>query len=205
MAFPNVVSTATTPSATATTLAITMPSGISVGNLLVAIVAADNDSAATMSGWTKPTNGWGSNGTNGNTVWLRKATGSDSGVHTNNSQNRFAHCYCIDTWSGILADVKVATGTTAVVNPPNLDMGTPADYLWIAAARNGNAPTAPTSYTNLVTVNFLGSAYLASARRLLNASSEDPGTFTVSSTTASAHALTIGIKGRSGDFLPFFA
>lgn len=206
MAFPNVVSTATTPSSTGTTLAITMPASISVGNLLVAIVAGDSDSAATMSGWTKPTNGWGSNGTQGTTVWLRVATGSDSGTHSNNSQNRFAHCYNISGWSGALSQVKVATASSNTVNPPSLAMGSAQDYLWLAVARNGaTINTAPTNYTNLVTVNFF-TVYLGSARRQLNAATEDPGAF--NGTASSAHALTIGIPpglGRPGAFLPFFA
>ncbi len=205
MAFPTVVASATS-SALSGNLTLTMPSGIGRGHLLIAVVAGDSDSAATMTAWDKI--GYGANGSKGDTVWRKMAVGegSDAGVHTGGSKARMGHVYCIDGWSGVLTEVQAAFGSTNTLNPPNLDMTTARDYLWLAAARSDpNITAAPTNFTDLLVNNVLGTAYLATARRAVNASSLDPGAFTGTST--SAHSLTIGVTPSPvprGAFLPFF-
>ena len=96
------------------------------------------------------------------------------------------------------------TGTTGGPDPDNLTpTGGAEDFLWIAAhARDRSTTTtaAPTNYTNLLQVAHsdapLG-ASTASARRNLNAASENPGTFTVDNNNDWS-AATIAVHPAAG-------
>jgi len=87
-----------------------------------------------------------------------------------------------------------ATGSNP--NPPNhTPSGGADDYLWIAVRHGGSAATvsaAPTNYTDLRTA-FTGanSNNVAIAERELNASSEDPGAFTIVSSTNVVRTVAI--------------
>jgi hypothetical protein len=92
------------------------------------------------------------------------------------------------------------TGTDAAPDPASL---TPswgsADTLWLAVAGYDQGQTTvsayPTNYTNGTNVraNNTGGAGMGYARRALAASSEDPGTFTLSTSRAHA-AVTLAIR-----------
>lgn len=102
----------------------------------------------------------------------------------------------IDGWSGVLADIGYAGAATGTIDPPSLTMPSALDYLWLAGGSNfsNNITAAPTNYTNLATATFNtgGDHKFALARRNLNASSENPGTF--SGTANTAGGWTIAIK-----------
>jgi hypothetical protein len=113
--------------------------------------------------------------------------------------------YYVRGWTNVYVS-SAATGNSTTPNPPSLTpAGGRADYLWIPAAiwpTSGNTPTAPTNYTNLVwaTTND-NSSYrrvIATARRFLNAASEDPGTFSIGGgTSRSWVAVTLAVRGPS--------
>ena len=114
-----------------------------------------------------------------------------------------------DNTAGTCGDVARATsasGTSTTPDPPSLDpasWGT-EDTLWIAscmcAAAAGNPTAFPTSYSTGVRANGCGAA-----DRQLNASSEDPSTFSQASSLAWL-ASTIGVKpitASPSDIIPF--
>lgn len=223
MAYPEVLASQVTAAASGSTYDITVPGTPGLDQLWVTIVGGDNDSAATMAA-VSGNNTWvemsyGSNGTQGVTVFGSKCRGdgADDGRVSGASKVRFAHSYLIQGWGGTLTaggtsgDLRVAHGTTNTLNPPNLNMSTSDEYLFIAALRqNANITGAPTNFTSLLVSNYVSVAYLGSARRQVTASSQDPGAFTSSGGASGAHALTIGVRpGSSGlvdpaGFLPFF-
>lgn len=100
-------------------------------------------------------------------------------------------CVC---WQFRNATTPVSTGVTAATtttpNPPNNAPGLGTlDFLWMALTSQEGAPTVssyPTNYTlnqgfaRELTGAGTGQAMLGWAMRELNASSEDPGTFTLS-------------------------
>lgn len=198
MAFPTVQSvTESAESDNVTSHAVSLPATVDVNDLLLVIFSAHEGSSvsSTPSGWTAK---WES--ANGGCLSygaVRKADGSEDGgsvtITTDGSSSSAAHCYRITGWSEALADVEAGTPTTASnknPDPPSLSSsyGT-EDTLWIACGGaiddDQNATAAPTDYTNLVStlsgggLNDGASTY--SARRELNVSSEDPGTFTLKS------------------------
>jgi hypothetical protein len=141
--------------------------------------------------------------------WKRASGGEDdttfsTGVAAEKSVTR--------TWriTGAHTSTNPAIGTTAVAtntnpDPPSLD---PADWgaedtLWLAvvAAANGGTTitTYPTNYTNGITENSGGTSdgvAIATARRELNATSEDPSTFTMDASRA-WRANTIAVRPAS--------
>jgi hypothetical protein len=94
----------------------------------------------------------------------------------------------------------IASAAASSPNPPNCNPGTAKDYLFIACCSvDGNVAVtgAPTNYTNLRNDRWANSngGGVASARRELNASSDDPGTFTA---TGNWQAQTIAIHPSAG-------
>lgn len=192
MTFPSVVSTINTNGAINGSYALTMPSGISSGNLLVAWVAGASITGDAMTGWTK--RGTAANGNSDITIWTRIATGTDTGTVTGSFTGRLAMVKEITGWDGILANIGMANATTNVVDPPSLNMTTSRDHLWLAYARNDSAAitAAPTNYSPLTTAVYSPSN-LAVAERALTASTEDPGAFTTG-TLSLAVAGVIAIR-----------
>lgn len=100
-----------------------------------------------------------------------------------------------------------ATGASTLPNPPTL---TPswgaADTLWLVVAGASGAVTAsayPTNYTdgNDDATSSGTAASIASARRALNAATEDPGTFTISASTNWV-AQTLAVRPAAGAAVP---
>lgn len=129
----------------------------------------------------------------------------------------------VGEWSGDLADVEFASANDRTTNPdpPNLD---PAGYgaediLWIAfAGHDGNysLSAGPTNYTALTERRWADSAGagVRAAWRNLNATSENPGTFTganiddwvaVTIAVRPAAASTIATPGTASLALSTFA
>jgi hypothetical protein len=197
--------------------AVTMPSTVDAGDLLMVLFASDaNTSVTTPSGWTIPTNGTQTRGANaqGN-VYVKVASGSEDGTTvdfaTTATEEAAAQVYRIKAgdWYGTLAGVEVANGgdfgaTTITPNPPALNptgWGT-ENTLWIAFVA-GSSYTAVTTYPanyssgahNLSNTGTNG-ASASSAWRENAVASEDPGTFTMS-TNSDGVAFTIAIRPPS--------
>lgn len=187
MGFASEVSTANTAGAINSSYALTMPASIVADNLLVAWVAGASITGDAMTGWSKICTAANSN--SDIVVYGKKAAGGDSGTVTGALTGRLGMTKQFTGWDSVVGNVGFANASTNVVDPPNLNMTTARDYLWVAYARNDSASitAAPTNYVNLTTAVFSASN-LAVATRALNASAEDPGAFTTG-------ALSLAVAG----------
>lgn len=212
MAFPS----AGTPVATSfdtsvTSMAVNMPATVTSGDLLIALVEVRN--AGT---WTKPT-GWSDISTvsqaGGGSVgklngFYKIADGTEGGGTAtwtaSTGTSAIWQVIRVTSWHGTTApEGATASGDATNANPPSL---TPswgaADDLWIAVAANAATgettgfTAAPTNYTGLQSNGAStggATCNVATATRQLNATSEDPGTFTPSSNRFWA-AATIAVR-----------
>lgn len=176
---------------------VPLPASIQAGDLLLIFVSVANNPVGTLttpSGWTQRFNTTGTN--HRFACYYKVATGSEgSTVAVTNSGNvSWATCsYRISNYQSTPESGTSATGSSTTPNPPSL---TPswgsAKTLWLAAAGspggNSGTPTVPTNYSDQVHYSHVSSgstvfAKVATARRALEASSEDPGTFTFAAST----------------------
>jgi hypothetical protein len=215
VAFPQ-VSDADTQSGTVTSdtdpWALTYPTNLANGDLILAFIATDGGVAPS---WPA---GWFSNSTGSTTTlgWAKKKSdGTETGsfnVTLSQAEQGGWRVFRITNWEGTIGTgiinnsagasvVSLATsGTSTTPNPPALNPNNwgSEDTLWFAAAGAAASATFsafPGSYTN-TSSDVAGGASAASlgiARRELNTASEDPGTFTVSSTVV-WQAVAIGIR-----------
>lgn len=203
MTFPAVAATNSGNSgANTTSTVITMPTGATVGDLVVVVFGKDGTgvpSIASGTGWTQV--GGASTGSSYGVIFWKVFDGSgDNLTITTTSEGTCYTVYRITGHNGQvnISSPQVSAGTTP--NPANLD---PADWgtedtLWISAcAWDGNVAHSayPTNYaSNQLTNRWANSngCGVASATRNLNAGSEDPGTFTIGSDEW--WALTIAIR-----------
>lgn len=215
MAFPTVSDITETSVLNSPQEEFDLPATVDSGDLLLAVIASDEFGTFTATpptGWTEiaRSNETGvvgyiiakvADGTeDGGTVTLTTGTGTDPIA---------AQCYRIKNWFGAIGGVEAAASAYAAastVDPPSL---TPtwgaADTLWIAAmvAGDDNATVSayPSNYTNGVdtvagdAINF--SCSCGTARRELNASSENPGTFTLSELEGVV-GYTIAVRPAAG-------
>jgi len=192
MAFPSVETTSTsTEPALEVNHFIQLPSGIVSGNLLIAIFQMTTPRTVTWpSGWTQFFTLTGLASFGKIAIAYRQADGTE-GTNiqvTTNLTTRSAHnAYRISSAANPASQVPEAAGVSQAgdfaPNPPSLTpTGGAKDYLWLAVAGIGgddNILTPPTSYTNLIATNIsVNGPSAGSARRQLNAASENPGTFT---------------------------
>lgn len=201
MAFPVVASlTATVFTSTATAHLVNMPATVNSGDLLITKFVNQVDAVTTPSGWTQLHS-------TANTVRLgtyyRIADGTEGGIQVNfvtsSPRRAAAHVYRITSWHGTTPPEvgTAATGNSTLPDPPTLSPSWGAeDTLWLAGTGAGAIVTVsvyPTSYTDGADDDATTTApTVASARRELNATSDDPGTFTISgSTTWVAQTLAI--------------
>lgn len=208
--FPVVESMTTNVFSTAsTTHNVTMPSTVAEGDLLLAFFTSDGDATVTTpSGWTavgtltRATYARGS-------VYAKLAAGTEGGTTVNFAtsagEEAASQVYRISNWYGSIADgVDIQSydpgGTTSTPNPASL---TPSwdtdDTLWIAYA-GGSSWTSvnayPTNYTNgthVLSNTGNAGASASTARRELNAASEDPSAFTMSSTNSGV-VFTVAVR-----------
>ncbi len=216
--FPTVESVTETAFATpVATHNVDMPATVNSGDLLVILITRFN-----MTGtWTTPT-GWTllyddtSSSTSDSAAYVKSADGTEGGtsvavVHSSDGRAGAAQAYRITGWSGTLSEVEEAraNGSSVSPDPPSL---TPAwgaeDTLWIVAAHTSDddvvTDTFSTNYGNGVDTVCGGggnaSGRISSARRELNAASDDPGVFALAS-TESWVAATIAIR-TGGSIIP---
>lgn len=217
MAFP---STAAAPTATAfatsvTSMPVNMPSSIASGDLLIAFVHVRNAGTWTLpSGWTDiSTLSQGGGGTVGKLNGFYKiAAGTESGTTPTWTSSIGTtgewQTYRVTGWHGTTPPEATTTnGDASAANPPSLTPSWGADdTLWIALAGHSAGSTAawsagPSSYSGFQIngASSGGSAVsIASAYRQLNASSEDPGAYTVSGSNRFWSSGTIAIRPATG-------
>lgn len=206
MAFPVVQTKTGGGSAGSTSHPVTLPSGVTAGDLLVVWFGFRSNPTATGSaGWTKL--GQASLSTTISfAVFYKVATGSDALTITTTTSQRSTHeSYRITGASGTVAFSAASSAVAANPNPPSLTpAGGAKDYLWFASATatagTTSASAAPTNYTNLtnqVSGSGTGCAVYI-AERNLNATSEDPGAFTAASTSYVAYTLAVEPAGSGG-------
>lgn len=173
---------------------VALPSGIEIGDLLM-VFWTDNNTAATIT----PPQGWTQSysilyGSRVHAMWFKIADGSEGAniTVTSSANIRSAHTsYRISkgSYSNLPIASTPAQASSTTPNPPALNPGWGAlNTLWIASSHSAGAndPVSPPSdYTNIVSgyTGTIGAANarMATAHRELNTSSEDPGTFTLSS------------------------
>ena len=193
MTFPTVqsITAFTQDDGVSTTYAVTMPATVDADDLLIIIMGTDRDTTATPpTGWTELQDFSSANSVSCH-IFVIKAVGNEDGgtadVVLLNNRAAAAQTYRITGWSGTLTDVEVGADTfanNANPNPPSLTATAGADdNLWIAVDAVDDVvtvDTAPTSYTNLTETSpgSVPDCGLGTARRELNAATEDPGTFT---------------------------
>lgn len=215
MAHPVVASiTPSSRNTTATTHSVTLSGSEASGDLAVALISLDNQARAMTTitwpaGWTEIAERILPAGTEtGFAVAYRICDGTEgaSVTVTTDTSETFAaqvYRYAAGNWHGTSAPeaASPSNGEDTAPNPPNLTPSWGAeDTQWIAAGTMDIGGTtvsaAPTNYTDLTATQSgtgFGDVEVYTARRDLNATSEDPGGFTVS-TTAAWHATTIAIR-----------
>jgi hypothetical protein len=174
----------------ATSHTVNLPAGIVANNMLVVVFSSDGNPTITFpAGWTPLFQQ--ANGTAVKLgVWYKIAVGTEGATITVTTSvvERTAHTsYRLSTvhaWQ-----IMCGTATTGVTTQPNPPSSTPIygakDYLWIAVCGydvNRTVSTYPTNYANGRNdyANNAAGCGVGSARRELNATSEDPGVFTIS-------------------------
>lgn len=192
---------------------VTLPSGIQAGNLLLMFFIKNNSNTTeltTPSGWTELASCTPNDNDVGR-IYGKIASGSEGStqtVSTGSSRTAAAITYRITGNRNGLSSSELAVssanidGVTTTPNPPSL---TPswgaAENLWIAMsfAHDGawTFVSYPTNYSlgQNISQHGGGSANgLVAAARLLNASSEDPGVFTVSGTARVWNSFTLAVR-----------
>lgn len=223
MAFPTVTSiTETILDNNATPHLVAMPATVVVNDLLLMFFTNDHAPAQTVTtptGWTLISGVDAFEERARLNIFGKKAAGTEGGatvdVVTSGAQMATAQVYRIlaAEWSQVLAEIEVGVGAQAQSTSPNSPALTPVggakDYLWIAATgcdTNTTVSVYPTNYTNGTdTVNGGGTptegATTGTARRELNATTDNPGVFTTASVRWAAQTLVIPpavVVGGSG-------
>jgi len=218
MTFARVASSRTQVAATGAANALTLPSGVMAGDLLVCFaVSRVSTTAITVSVGT-----WTTVSTEATTmysaIFARIATGTSADQIT---LNKAADDWCVTILrivdhgvTTIASDIKVGTWAVATAldpDSPSLNAGSTADWLWLAEAGIQYTATgsvfnaAPANYTmvsNIKSASSTTSCGLAVAQRSLNTQTEDPGVWDTNlGSTRPCRAQTIAIPGgtpRSG-------
>lgn len=201
-AFPQVVTNSQSSINTSATTShnVTLPTSLVNGNLLICMVAVDlANSVGWPGGWTEFFEASVGTGQTIAGAW-RAIDGSETSpisVSTSGGTRSAHQCYQLSGAENPATQPPqvptAATGTSANPNPPALTpTGGAKDYLWFAVAGHevtatpscvGTVGSYPANYGNGVHQTSGGGVEtegrLAVARRELNASSEDPGTFTI--------------------------
>jgi hypothetical protein len=214
MAFPIVASAVRESFAgLATSHAVDMPATVNSGDLLIVHFTNFNATftVTTPGGWTQLfSNG---NPPSGLRVgaYYKIAAGTEDGTTvdfvTSDLCQAISHTYRITNWHGTTPPEvgTIATGTSTTPDPPTLTPSWGAvDTLWIACYglqfASANEPTAPTNYMNRTWgQSDSGGSTVggATATRELNATSDNPGTFT-SDISDDWGANTIAVRPGSG-------
>lgn len=188
---------------------VSMPTGIVAGDLLIVLAGIQTASITITDpvGWTQFLDAEQIGANTGVRLrgWYKIAAGSDTCSFSTSANRASAHnSYRISGYQGVPVGLT-ATGQNANPNPPSLSPSWGEDKtLWLSAAavRSGttaNISSPPASYTDLLntvstTISSVANIRMGSARRELQAATEDPGNFTLSVSTQDWVAATVAIR-----------
>jgi len=204
--------TSTTVSTASTTHNVSMPATVEPGDLLLALFTNDGGATITTPGdWTAV----GSTADSTNlraSVFAKYADGTEDGgtvnFQTSASETATAQVYRIlaaDWYGSTTTGVDVtgaSAGTTTTPDPASLDPGSwdIEPTLWLAYAGGStysSVTSYPSTYTNgthtVTTATDDTGASTSSARLTTSAASENPGSFTMAS-SSSGVAYTVGVR-----------
>jgi len=215
MGFPQVPTTSSGKDITGdTSIVVTLPSGIVSGDLVVVFIGQNNSTSTfTWPGsWEKITD---ANRTAiSKTIGYLIASGGETTVTVTSTQTGGSGYAAlrIDNWHGTTPPeaATIAEGNSTNPDPPSPTPSWGADdTLWLASTGNGGTNNGPSSYPTNYTVedehtNPGGDARVISvASRELNASSDDPDTFTIDSSNWIAQTVAIRpVAAAIADFSP---
>jgi len=215
MAFPVVLDvTETSITGPSSSWTINLPATVDAGDLLLlfAAVSTNVSNNANPSGFTEIFDDGQTNSPR-LLVYKKEADGTEDGgtVTIGFASGREGAAMVIriqaGTWGGdITNDVAVSAyaggGTGTHPNSANLAPAWgAADTLWISVAGDtaaGVTYTAPASYGNVVDTSGSANGTIGTARRELNAASENPGAFTRSSTSGGQSSVTVAVEPGAG-------
>lgn len=198
MAFPVVLGTNTSTSASSTSHTVNLPASVTSGDLLLLFFLIDSGATvSTPSGWTLVKDLPGS--ARRLVCFKKTATGSEGSTVTVTTGSAFvaSHCtYRIGTNNYNVTVSTGATGSDTGPDPDNLNNGTSAKYLWLAAAGStGTLTSYPTNYSTNGVSTITGTMRVAVGTRSLEASAENPGTFVFGTSAAwVAYTLAVGAQ-----------
>jgi len=222
VATPTVTATAVTTggSTASANPSVLLPATVNVGDLLIGLIRKDNEATMTWpAGWTKIVGDASDTADDQTSCAWKIADGTEGGtsitITTGVSGKYAALSYAIGGADSIEVS-SLAIGSSTTPDPPAI---TPAagsqDYLilWMGGwqgEQTSPPAAAPTNYTNLIGSNS-GTAgatatncRVASARRAVTGTTENPGTLTISVSDAWT-AFTIAVwKQPPPTQLPFF-
>lgn len=215
MAFPVPGTPVATAFATSvTSMAVSLPATVNAGDRLIAVVEVRN--AVTWNtiptGWSQLKQQAGGGSVGQLTVFEKIADGTEGGtkatwVASTGTSAIWQIIRVTGAHASSASEVASTSGDASNANPPAESPSWGADdNLWVAIA--GNAATgettgftaAPTNYTGLQSNGASSggaSVNVATATRQLNASSEDPGTFTPNSNRFWT-AATLAVRPAGG-------
>src|SRR3989338_5565978 len=179
-----------------TSHAIRMPSGITAGDLLIIIFAADDDGVVDTH--SIDSGGWATLDTDNNpsqlvtsSVFYKIAAGGDTATVTTSGVSEEATHFSLRIANGGTPTSSSANGSSTNPNPPNHDAISTADYLWIAiSARDMSNATGPDQvtekptgysdflYLNSGASNSAGVDVAMATKHIAADQVEDPGVFT---------------------------
>lgn len=186
----------------ATSTVITMPSGFKTGDMLIVFIATDGVGGVFIgsgTGWT--VTGTATSAGNRLTVYTKRANGTGDNLTLTHSNVGTAYtAYAIHGAHASTApeDTTASAGATANPDPGSLN---PAGWgtentLWIVADGWDDGTTDVSAYPSNYTMAQVSNRWnnssgvgVASACRMLNAASEDPGTFTLSASENSVTSI----------------
>lgn len=199
---PVIEATSKGQSTATTSHAITLPSGIVAGDLLLVVVGVDGfptlsvNTGISGANWNELTQDTSLNAVSSQVYW-KIAEGGDALTLTTGSTEISAHiCYRISGAQSVSG--SVANGSSTDSNPPiHTPPGGPAPYLWIATRAGDNltqASAPPPLFNGFITETgpSAGASVATASRGLGFATSLDPGTFT--SATEQWVSYTIAVE-----------
>jgi hypothetical protein len=202
MAFPSVTGLTEQTTASGTNHVINLPATVAIGDLLLLLVRANGAIDPPPTGWNERYNTLNGGRLAG---YEHICDGSEDGgtVTLTTGSASILRCFLYHisaaSWyknlaGGVAVGTAATGGSSADPNPPNLAPSWGAvDILWIAHAVSNVASTVssyPTDYTDGDDNGMLG----FTARRELNAASENPGVFDLTGTTNNYVAQTLAVR-----------
>jgi len=206
MAYPQVATTSTSFDVETTSHTITMPSGITAGNLLIIFFTSDgaDNFSSSSAGWTQLYETTSLTLTS--SVYYKIAAGSDTlTITTDNTESSSAIAYRITGSDTLVPSYNSVAASSANANPPSCNsIAGSLEYLWLVyVGYEGIIDTsaAPTDFTGLVEYISGGATEPSSAsaqREYTTGSAYDPDAFTSGNTSYIAWTVCIAPIGASG-------